>query len=64
MIKINSFINESGDEITVGIKNYKFYFTHSDHHNLRWKVIDLGKWIFTDNELIGINKIIRKYLVT
>ncbi len=58
---IGSFKNEDYELCRIAFSGKKFYFSHEDWGDKRWRSIDIGKWIFDNSELIQINNIMRKY---
>lgn len=61
MTTVGSFINEHSDQFFVGKEVDKdkttYYFKCSDFDE-HWNLIDISKYIFSNEELININSII------
>ena len=63
---IGEFKNEHGETFKIGFKRNNFYFISDDwlFGERRWRKIELGRFIFSNEELLAINNIIRKMLIS
>ena len=62
---VGEFVNEFGETFKIGKKTNKYYFSSDDFlfHGKYWRNIDLGKHIFSDEEVLLMNNIIRNDLM-